>query len=330
LANSDPGPEHAPATTPALKVVPPASGGSRPATAAPRKGASGAWLDDRWPLAALIAIPLVITVWGIRYYASGLGPRLRSPMHALLRPSGPVGLGLGAAAFAMFVFLWAYPLRKKYRWLAWTGQVGNWMRVHILAGLVVPLFAAVHAGWRFDGLIGLGYFSMLLVALSGVVGRYLYIRIPRSREGVELSREEVASERRALITRISAATGDDPAAVERSLATDEASYEGLGPLATLRQMVRDDRTRARVVGRLRRRLATPRAGVTPLERREVTAVTALARRELALAQQLRMLDATRAVFGLWHVVHRPFAIMAFIAVGVHVVVAMLMGAVRPF
>jgi hypothetical protein len=43
-----------------------------------------------------------------------------------------------------------------------------------------------------------------------------------------------------------------------------------------------------------------------------------------------MLDATRRVFGLWHVVHRPFAIMAFIAVAVHVVVAVLVGAVRPF
>ncbi len=315
----------------ALKVVrpggAPASGPAGPARA---KSSSGKWLEDVWPLALLTAIPLAVTAWGIRYYASGVGPRLRSPLHALLRPSGVVGLTLGIAAFAMFLFLWAYPLRKKFRWLAWTGQVGDWMRVHILAGLVVPLFAAVHAGWRFDGLIGLGYLSMLLVAISGVIGRYLYVRIPRSRGGIELTRDEVASERRALITRIAAATGDDPLAVERSLAVDEQSYAGLGPAATLAQMVRDDLARRRVVQGLRRRLAKPRPGVPPLDRREAARVASLAHREMALAQQLRMLDATRAVFGLWHVVHRPFAIMAFFAVVVHVVVALLMGAVRPF
>ena len=287
-------------------------------------------MDDRWPLAILVAVPLVITAWGIHYYVEAPGARVRSALHPMLRPSGSIGLTLGLIAFACFLFLWAYPLRKKYRWLAWTGQVGNWMRVHILAGLVVPLFAAVHAGWRFDGLIGLGYLSLLLVAVSGVVGRYLYVRIPRSRSGIELSREEVVSERRALITRIAAATGDDPAEVEHSLAADDKSYLGRGPLDTLRHMIADDLARARAVKQLKHRLLTPRAGVAPLERREVAGIAGLARRELALGQQLRMLDATRAVFGLWHVVHRPFAIMAFIAVVVHVVVALLMGAVRPF
>ncbi|HUK64691.1 MAG TPA: hypothetical protein VLV15_15225, partial [Dongiaceae bacterium] len=271
-----------------------------------------------------------ITAWGWTYFTAGPGVRVRSPLHPWLRPSGTIGLALGVAAFAFFLFLWLYPLRKKYRWLAWTGAVGSWLRVHILAGLVVPLFAAVHAGWRFDGLIGLGYLSMLLVAISGVVGRYLYVRIPRSRSGLELTHDEVASERRALLTRIAAATGDDPKQVERMLVSDEQSYEGLGPLASLQRMIADDMTRGRVVAQLKRRLATPRPGAPPLDRKELGAVLALARRELALAQQLRMLDATRRVFGLWHVVHRPFAIMAFIAVLVHVVVALMVGAVRPF
>lgn len=278
----------------------------------------------------MIAVPLAVTIWGLPYFAAGPGARVRSPLHAWLRPSGVVGLTLGVVAFACFLFLWLYPLRKKYRWLAWTGAVGGWMRVHILAGLVVPLFAAVHAGWRFEGLIGLGYLSMLLVAVSGVVGRYLYVRIPRSRGGIELTRDEVASERRAMLTHIAAATGDDPAQVERVLAADEGGYEGLGPLATLRRMVADDMARARVVSQLRHRYVAQRAGAPPLDRKELAGVLALARRELALAQQLRMLEATRRVFGLWHVVHRPFAIMAFIAVAVHVVVAVLVGAVRPF
>jgi hypothetical protein len=255
---------------------------------------------------------------------------VRHALHGLLRPSGPLGIGLGIVAFAMFVFLWLYPLRKTVRWLAWTGSVGAWLRVHIAAGLAVPIFAAVHAGWRFDGLIGLGYFAMLLVAMSGIVGRYLYTRIPRGRTGAELGREEVANERRRLITEIALATRRDPLMVERALAVDVGSFQGLGPFATVRRMIADDVERARAVRRLRDSWRRPGAGQAPVDPRALARALALARRELALAQQARILDATRSVFGLWHVVHRPFAFTALIAVGVHVVVALLVGAVRPF
>jgi hypothetical protein len=283
-----------------------------------------------WPAWILCLLPLAVTVWGIPYYRLGLAGRVRHPLHALLRPSGPVGMGLGIVAFAMFMFLWLYPLRKSIRWLAWTGSVGAWLRVHIVAGLAVPMFAAVHAGWRFDGLIGLGYGSMLLVAMSGVVGRYLYTRIPRGRNGAELGREEVANERRRLITEIALTTKRDPVLVERALAVDVRSFQGLGPLATVGRMIADDRERARAVKRLREAWRRPTPGQAPVDPRTLGRALALARRELSLAQQARLLDATRSVFGLWHVVHRPFAFTALIAVGVHVVVALLVGAVRPF
>jgi hypothetical protein len=49
---------------------------------------------------------------------------------------------------------------------------------------------------------------------------------------------------------------------------------------------------------------------------------------MALAQQMRLLDATRSLFGWWHVAHRPFALTALLAVIVHVVVAVWIGGVR--
>ena len=52
----------------------------------------------------------------------------------------------------------------------------------------------------------------------------------------------------------------------------------------------------------------------------------LARREMALAQQARMLDATHAVFRYWHVLHRPVAVAALLAVLVHVAVVVAVGA----
>jgi hypothetical protein len=96
---------------------------------------------------------------------------------------------------------------------------------------------------------------------------------------------------------------------------------------TFIRMFQDDLRRHRTMRELKRELARPRPGRTPLTGRELSDTMKLARRELSLAQQVRMLEATRRVFGYWHVAHRPFAITAFVAVVVHVVVAMTIGGV---
>ncbi len=302
---------------PALKAV------ARPAPAPRRKSQRA----DAIAIAIACLAPLALTAWGWRYYSLSFAGRLRSPLHPLLKPSGPVGLGLGVAGLALFLFMWLYPFRKSVKWLAWTGPVGGWIRVHVVAGLAIPILVAVHAGWRFDGLIGLGYLSMFVVSLSGIVGRYLYVRIPRSRNGLEMTMEEVSGERRALITNIAAATGLVPAEVERRLAVDTRSYAGLDPLRTLWRMMQDDIGRGRTLRQLERELARPRAGRAALSRKDLRETMKLARRELTLSQQVRMLEATRRVFGYWHIAHRPFAITALIAVLVHVVVAVVVGGV---
>ena len=183
----------------------------------PRGGRTRAIAADRVALECVLAIPIGYTLRYLPYYALGVSGRARHALNPLLRPSGPLGISFGIAGVALFLFMWAYPLRKHLPALRRAGNPGAWLRVHILAGLALPFVVAVHAGWRFAGLIGLGYAAMLLVVLSGVVGRYLYSHIPRQQDGLELTREEVASERRALLTRIAAATGLAPTEVERTL-----------------------------------------------------------------------------------------------------------------
>ena len=131
-------------------------------------------------MATILTLLALVNVAGAPYYRLSVAERVRSPLHAWLRPSGVVGQSAGILALAIFVFLWLYPLRKKYRSLAFTGSIARWLDVHILAAIGLPLLIAVHASWRFDGVVGLGYFAMLVVWASGVVGRYLYVRIPQA------------------------------------------------------------------------------------------------------------------------------------------------------
>lgn len=275
------------------------------------------------PRAVLVGVfPLLLAAAaGASYYALPLGERLRNPWHAWLGPTGYVGQSAGLLAFALFAFLWLYPVRKRLSSATFLGPIPRWLDAHIVAGVLMPLAGAVHAGFRFEGLIGLGYFSMLVVACSGVVGRYLYVRIPRGRAGLELTREQVSAERREILGTLVESTGLDPRELLELLRPVDVA-PGDGVVRALSRMVRDDLDRRRAVRRLEAGMRTARR---KYDAREVRKVTRLARREMALGQQIRILDVTNRVFRLWHAFHMPFAIMAFLAVAVHVAVAVLFG-----
>lgn len=274
-----------------------------------------------------LSLPLaIVNVLGVSYYAASAAGRVRHPWHALLRPSGAVGQSAGIVAFAIFVFLWLYPMRKKWKRLAFTGSVGRWLDVHVAAALLLPLLLVTHAAWRSEGVIGLGLVAMFVVIASGVVGRYLYTRIPRTRSGVELTRDEVTGARHDLFVRLVDSTGMPEAGLESMLATaGDAEARGLVP--ALRRMVMNDFTRARRCRELRRRWAAIEGtSGRSLTGRALDEAVMLADREMALDQQVRMLDATHRVFRFWHVAHRPFAVTALVAVTVHIVVVVSLGA----
>ena len=279
----------------------------------------------RTALATAAVVLLAITLTGLPYYLLPVERQMRSPLRAWFKPSGYIGQSAGLVAFAFFLFLWLYPLRKKVKWLKFTGALGRWLNVHIFAGLTVPWLGAIHAGWRFEGLIGLGYGAMLLVSISGIIGKYLYTRIPRSRSGLELTRGEVENQRHQLLGELSALTGLEPADIEEELGSALSPPGDSGVGRALISFLTNDLARWRAVNRLRRRWRT--AGKTNHRqlRRIGRETSRLARRQVALDQQMRMLGVTQRIFGYWHVAHRPIAITALVAVLAHVGVAVSLG-----
>jgi hypothetical protein len=91
------------------------------------------------------------------------------------------------------------------------------------------------------------------------------------------------------------------------------------------RLVSSDLTRWRLTRRLRRLLRQESKGAATLDRDTIRETVRLARREIALTQQLRTLHATQRIFRLWHVLHRPFSIIAFVAVTIHVVLVVSLG-----
>ena len=297
---------------------------ARPSVGAPAPG--GGVRGSRVLLLLFVALLVAISIIGLPYYMLPVAERVRSPFHPWLKPAGYVGQSAGLLAIAIFIFLWLYPIRKKARWLAWTGSVARWLDVHVLAALALPLLVAIHSAWRFEGLIGLGFWSMMVVWLSGIVGRYIYARIPRGKAGIELTLEEIGTRRQQLLEQIATRTGLDVQQIERALDTGRAPSGRPGIVGTLLRLVADDLARRRAARRFRRLCAHRSPRRRKQDRQMLTWVLRLAKREMALTQQTRMLEATHAVFRWWHVLHRPVAIAALLAVLIHVTVVVALGA----
>ena len=256
---------------------------------------------------------------GWEYYRAPLATRGYLPEHQLLRPSGVVGLALGVTGVASMLMTLPYYVRKRWKALARIGTVKQWLEVHIFFGIVGPVLITLHTSFKFNGIVSVAYWLMMTVWGSGFVGRYLYVRIPKSIRGVELTHaqvgESLARVQQQLLAR------PLPPAIEQELHDFDiavAPGDGRTPGA-LDLFFGELRVRTRLA-LLRRHLHA--AGVDVAA---ITALVDLAAERATLARRLIHLQRTRHLFELWHVFHRPLVYGLFIIVMLHVGIALFFG-----
>ena len=81
--------------------------------------------------------------------------------------------------------------RKRYRILSRIGLLKHWLEFHIFLCTLGPILVLFHTAFKFGGLVAISFWSMVAVFLSGIIGRFIYLQIPRTIEGRELSLNEV-------------------------------------------------------------------------------------------------------------------------------------------
>jgi hypothetical protein len=152
-------------------------------------------------LAAFAAIAHYLSS-GFSYYRTPLVERPHHPSFWEYKPGGLYGHSFGVIGSALMTVMLLYSVRKRAKPLRKAGPLSAWLDFHIFCGIVGPLFVILHSSFKVKGLVALSFWSMIAVALSGVVGRYLYRQIPRTRAGDELTLAEVEAEARELTARL--------------------------------------------------------------------------------------------------------------------------------
>jgi hypothetical protein len=279
-----------------------------------------------------IAALLALTVYGWDYYTLSAADRPFSPKHALLRPSGTIGLKLGFVGMFVFFAIFLYPLRKRWPWLMKQGNTRHWLDIHVLLGLAAPFIIAFHSSFKFQGFAGIAFWIMAAVSASGVVGRYLYSQIPRSLNAAQLSHKETQEVQAQLSAQLAEQRLLPQADLQAMLRLPSPQTVEKLPIAiAIIYMMILDVVRVLRVARLRRHALsgmealTTIGGLLPTKHPELERAVTTAQQEAALAKRILFLSRSEKVFHLWHVVHKPFSYTFAVLALVHIGLVMMMG-----
>ncbi len=238
-----------------------------------------------------------------------------------------VGYWIGVAGGVMMLALFSYPLRKYFRFMHRLGKVKWWFVVHMVLGICGPLLILVHSTFRVGSInAGVALYSMVIVALSGVVGRFIYMRVNRGLHGEQTTLRELQaragfdqSETRSRLHFAPAVEASLLAFEERELKAESGWLTFARQVAVLpwQQWLVYRRCAADLREPLRRIAKQREWDAAELAKRDRQA-RKLVRRYLNNVVRVAQFTAYERLFALWHVAHVPFVYILVISAVVHV------------
>jgi len=270
---------------------------------------------------------------------SGWGTRLFATMAVLalivgwinrdaldLTAESGLGYVLGITGGSLMLSLLLYPARKNWRLMAHWGPLKYWFQVHMMFGVIGPILILYHSRFHFGSInSNVALFCMLVVAGSGVVGRFFYSRIHHGLYGHRASLEDLHEQLEVRKGRLGEQFSLSARNTKRLGRLEHFARQGKGPLHAIRVLFLPwvaGMTRRRVVRELRRdirRQARAKKWARPM-RRELEAA---ARRNVSIYVTAVIREAQfsfyERMFSLWHVVHIPLFFMLLIAGIAHVI-----------
>ena len=254
----------------------------------------------------IIAVTVYLIYTGYSYYQTPLYERFYHPNHAWFKPSGAFGHGLGILGTLMILFgVSIYIARKRYNFMVKYLRLKYLLEFHIFLCVLGPILILFHTAFKFGGIVSIAFWSMVAVVLSGVIGRYIYIQIPRTIEGRELSLTEVKDMKTDLSKILNDKFKLDEQIVQLfvSFTSEDSASNKKVSLYKLRKVLRSK----------------------DLPNEERRAILKMVKNERTLSRKITRLQTMQKLFKYWHVVHLPFALIMLVIVILHVAVTLAFG-----
>jgi hypothetical protein len=269
-----------------------------------------------------VTVTILLALNGCQYYTTPLEQRFFNPSHTPLKPSGIWGHGFGIIGTLMMIIGVAiYMIRKRVIKFLNFGYLKHWLELHIFLCTLGPVLVLYHTAFKFGGIVSVSFWSMVLVVLSGVVGRFIYVQIPRTIEGQEMGINAINYLRVNLATKVSEAIDLDQKVMNdfQMLASPER-YKDLTFLQALSFSFKDFFRIKFLMWKIER--IVNKAGLPKVIRKDILHA---AKAEIVLSRRIALLRTFHKLFRYWHIVHLPFAITMFVIMLIHVGVTIAFG-----
>ena len=269
-----------------------------------------------------LAVLVLLAINGYNYYSLPIEERFFSPSHVNLKPSGYLGHGFGIIGTLMMILgVSIYMVRKRSKKLFTFGYLKHWLELHIFLCTVGPILVLYHTAFKFGGIVSVSFWSMVLVVLSGVIGRFIYIQIPRTIQGREIDMQDLVSMREELADKLKQEMIFDVRLLNKlNELASPLRYKDLGMIKFLSLYLKDFFVIKSFMFRLKKNLSI--AGFSKMRRNEIRNK---AQAEIILSRRLGMLRTMQSLFKYWHIAHLPFAISMFVIMIIHVIVTIAFG-----
>lgn len=228
------------------------------------------------------------------------------------------GLGylLGITGASLMLVLLLYPLRKRLRFMQGWLQVKSWFRLHMMLGVLGPLCILLHCNFQLGSTnSSVALMAMLLVAGSGLIGRYFYGKFHYGLYGQQVGLQQIKADLDDFYRQMAKAPlGEEQRHLLAQVYHGSCEIiDSQSQVVSLRQLLRQRRWLRQT---RRQALSTQLLAEGSTEQDLRDHYRALA----GLLDKLAGLRLFERLFGLWHVVHIPVFILMIITAVVHIVV----------
>jgi hypothetical protein len=173
-----------------------------------------------------------------------------------------------------------------------------------------------HTAFKFGGIVSIAFWSMVAVVLSGVIGRFIYIQIPRTIEGRALSLNEVKGMKTDLTNAISEGYNLDIKTRLLIVSTTNEASASESNASLISNYLNGKRTISKINKALK---------AQQLPKKDRLSIIKTVKNEITLAGRIARLQTMQKYFKYWHVAHLPFALIMLIIVIIHVGITLAFG-----
>ena len=262
---------------------------------------------------------------GWDYYSLPLQDRPFNESYDTYKPGGSVGLDLGIwGTLCMVIGVLTYSVRKRVHRFNKVGKLRDWLSFHIFLCTLGPFLVLLHTSFKVNGLVAISFVSMVVVVISGLTGRYLYVHVPRTLNGQRRNLKTLQQERAQLLDKMHQDAGVSKDALNTLFPPDSIpKISGIGPAIKASLSYQFDKRKSK-------KWILEQARNYDIPQNFQQTFVQMMRDQFRMERQIALLTPFQKLFSRWITIHVPLTIIMGLIVLLHIGVAFAFGYILEF